>query len=114
MSKPKSGLFKGTKGEKTPIAIGERKANGQTNGNKIHHIFHKDQHGLREFLKSFNNDEAAALNRLNQEYNKYIKNSHIKDGFLKIKVNINGFEITIRGIVIDGVGHIGTAYQGDD
>lgn len=65
-------------------------------------------------LNSFNNDEDAAFNKLNEVYNNYIKGNGITNGYLQIKVNINGFNITIRGIVIDGVGHIGTAYEGDE
>ena len=113
MSKPKSGYFNGTKGSKTIKEDSGLTANTGIR-NKYHHIFDKERHNLREFLKSFKNDEEAAFNKLNEEYNTYIRGNNIKDGYLEIRININGFKITIKGVVIDGVGHIGTAYEGDN
>ena len=113
MSKPKSGLFNGTKGTKTTSPNSNSSTNS-SNKNKHHHIFDKERHRLRWYLESFNDDEEAAFNKLNEEYNNYIRNNKTKDGYLEINVNINGFRITIRGVVIDGIGHIGTAYEGDN
>lgn len=113
MSKPKSGLFNGTKGTKTTSPNSNSSTNS-SNKNKYHHIFDKERHRLRGYLESFNDDEEAAFNKLNEEYNNYIRNNKTKDGYLEINVNINGFRITIRGVVIDGVWHIGTAYEGDN
>lgn len=118
MSKPKSGVFTNTIGSKyKETQENETKNTTSTpkfDSNKKHHIFHQEKHNLQNYLKSFNNDEDAAFNKLNEEYNNYIKRNGITSGFLKIKVQINGFEITIRGVVIDGIGHIGTAYEGDE
>lgn len=113
MSKPKSGLFNGTEGAKTTSSNNSTTTNSR-NKNKYHHIFDKERHRLRGYLESFNNDEEAAFNKLNEEYNNYIRSNRTQNGYLEINVNINGFKITIRGVVIDGVGHIGTAYEGDN
>ena len=117
MSKPKSGYFNGTFGSK----VNESKDNSDyspssltMDKNKIRHIFNNPRHNLEEFLKTFNNDEEAAFNKLQEEYNNYIKSNNIKNGTLRVKVQINAFEITIRGIAIDCVGYIGTAYIGED
>lgn len=112
MSKPKSELFNGTTGAKTTSSDRVWVAN-HGNKNKYHHIFDKERHRLRRYLESFNNDEEAAFNKLDEEYNNYIRSNRTQNGYLEISVNINGFHITIRGVVIDGVGHIGTAYEED-
>ena len=118
MSKPKSELFSGTNGTKNNNSSTDLKNNsaGNITGdiNKPHHIFQQDKHKIKEFLKTFNNNEEAAYNRLREEYNNYISGNGIRSGLLKIKININGFDITIVGNVIDGVGHIGTAYIEDN
>lgn len=113
MSKPKSGLFNGTAGTKATSSDSDSVAN-TGNKNKYHHIFDKECHRLRRYLESFNNDEEAAFNKLNEEYNNYIRSNRTQNGYLEISVNINGFKIAIRGIVIDGIGRIGTAYEEDN
>lgn len=112
MSKPNSGTFKGTNGSKHSNKNNDSpKPSG--NDNKKNHIFHKERHNLKDFLKTFNNNEDAALNKIKEEYNNYIKSNGIKNGRVEITVQINGFNITIRGVAIDGVGHVGTAYEGE-
>lgn len=117
MSKPKSGMFNGTAGSKIVKASNESEkknpSNSKGDANKKNHIFHKERHKLQNFLKTFNNDEDAALNKLQEVYNNHIKSSGIKNGRVTVIVNINGFDITISGVAIDGVGHIGTAYEGE-
>lgn len=120
MSKPKSGLFNGTSGVKSCKGADDATSQPESKKpiasaadvNKYHHVFHQDRHNLKEFLKTFSNDEGAAFDRLQQEYNKYIRQNGIRNWRLQITVKINGFDLTIRGTVIDGIGHIGTAYQG--
>lgn len=114
MSKPKSGLFSGTSSTKESNANTDSTNKGGGSKNKYHHIFDKEQHKLQRYLKTFDNDQEAAFNKLSEEYNNYIRSHNSPNGYLEIKVNINGYKITIRGVVIDGVGNIGTAYEEDE
>ena len=114
MSKPKSELFHGTSGTKQPKSGVDTNNASSGKVNKYHHIFDKPQHKLQKYLETFNNDQEAAFNKLNEEYNNYIRDHNSPDGYLEIKLNINDCKITIRGVVIDGVGNIGTTFGEDD
>ena len=78
--------------------------------NKLHHIFGQSKHNFDEFLRAFNGDQKLAYNKLFKETTKYVNTNGITGQFDKITVNVIGYDITVSGIVIDGIVNIGTAY----
>ncbi len=79
--------------------------------NKANHAFHnkKHDHHLDEVLESFNNDEISAYKKMTEIAQNYIDNigASSADQFI---INVNGFDVTVRGKVIDGFFRITTAY----
>ena len=78
--------------------------------NKLNHIFGKPEHNLEGFLKMFNGDQTAAYNAILRATEEYVKINNIVGRFQNIVVNVNGFDITVRGNVVDGIVKIGTAF----
>ncbi len=78
--------------------------------NKLNHIFGNPEHNFDGFLKMFNGDQTAAYNALLRATEEYVKINNIVGRFQDIVVNVNGFNITVRGNVIDGIVKIGTAF----
>ena len=78
--------------------------------NKLEHIFGNEQHNLGDFLNSFNGDRTAAYIALLNATQEYIQTNDITGTFMNIVVEVNGFFITVRGTVVDGIVKIGTAF----
>jgi len=81
------------------------------NPNDLHHIFNNPthNHNLNSFLQSFRGNEVHAYNAVQRA----ISNSPglPQSGvFEAIVVQVNGFAISVKGTVIDGVVRIGTFY----
>lgn len=83
---------------------------GAVDPNKLNHILGKDQHNLGDYLKSFGNNQKDAYNALLNATRDYVKANEITGNFKDIIVNVNGFDITVRGAVVDGIIKIGTAF----
>lgn len=79
--------------------------------NKLNHIFGKQQHNLDPLLDSFAGNQEIAYRALFQATDNYVKSNGITGVFKDAVVNVNGFNITVRGNVIDGVTKIGTAFM---
>ena len=82
--------------------------NNAVDANKLNHIFGKASiiwMNLYIFLM-----EEQAYSALLEETVKYIKANNISGVFQNITLNVNGFNITVRGNVVDGVVKIGTAF----
>jgi len=79
--------------------------------NKANHIFGKSDHGLDGLLRVYNGDQTKALEAIIKSTQnlanegKLIQNFH--DG---VSINVQGFDIVVRGEIIDGVVEIGTAF----
>lgn len=58
----------------------------------------------------FNGDQTAAYNAILRATEEYVKINNIVGRFQNIVVNVNGFDITVRGNVVDGIVKIGTAF----
>ena len=84
--------------------------NNSVDANKLNHIFGKAEHNLDEFVHFFNGNQEQAYSALLKETVKYIKANNISGMFQNITLNVNGFNITVRGNVVDGVVKIGTAF----
>jgi hypothetical protein len=80
--------------------------------NKLNHIFHNlaHDHKLDKFLVSFGGNEESAFRALQQAAQDYVVQHNIVGHIDDIIVNVNGFEITVRGEVIDGFARISTAF----
>ena len=66
------------------------------------------------FLNSYGGNQAAAYGAVlsaGQSYVTVARISGVINAYNQITVSVNGFNITIRGNVINGCLHIGTFYQ---
>ena len=79
--------------------------------NKWHHIFDDPKHNLNQFLDTFNGNQEQAYNALQSEVQQVVQKQGITDYTEQgIIVNINGFDITVTGKVVNGIAKIGTAF----
>jgi len=124
MSKPNSGLFptniknkaynKNTEQERKSA---DAKPNSQKDSNslpvveenKYNHVF-KEKHNLEELVKTFNGNEETLMNTVQKEVQDYINKHNINNKIYECDVSINGFVLTIRGKVLNGVARVGTCF----
>ena len=81
--------------------------------NDYHHIFDNPQHNLAPFLNSYGGNQAAAYGAVLSAGQSYVTAACISgviNAYNQITVSVNGFNITIRGNVINGRLHIGTFF----
>ena len=78
------------------------------NSNDLGHIFNKAGHKLDSFLKSFGGNQTKAYNAVQQAGQNYVNATKATGLVQDIVVNVNGHNITIRGMVINGEFKIGT------
>ncbi len=94
----------GLSGDQTASAV----ARAATNANKLSHIFGRAGHNLDPLVKACRS-EGKALQALRDVGAKNFPK--IANGIPKeISVNINGVEVTVRGILVDGQFQLGTAF----
>ncbi len=84
-------------------------ANTACNANDLNHIFGRTKHNLNGFLSSYGNDQSSAYNALQNAIQNHVDANGIS-GLYKEVINVGGFEITVKGKVIDGVARIATAF----
>lgn len=91
--------FIGGSGSATTIRVG---------ANKLVHIFGKEAHKLGGLLQRFRTQEAAylAVERATQAA---VVAGGITGKF-EISVKVVGFNVTVRGVAIDGIARIGTFF----
>nr|WP_314374626.1 hypothetical protein [uncultured Campylobacter sp.] len=79
--------------------------------NKLNHIFNKTEHKLDDFLNKFENNQQQAYNAIIKEFEKDMANGELPNNFTNgHKVNIKGYEITVRGVIKNGKPKIGTMF----
>ncbi|NLK67062.1 MAG: hypothetical protein GX282_06265 [Campylobacteraceae bacterium] len=79
--------------------------------NKLNHIFNKKEHKLDEFLNKFGNNQNQAYDATIKALEKDMANGKLPDKFTNgYKINVSGFEITVRGVIKDGKPEIGTMF----
>lgn len=90
-------------------AVDATKAISKVDVNKLNHIFGQAKHKLDDFVAALGSREVAydALQKGTQA----AVGAQKITGKFEIKVVVNGFAITVRGIVVDGVARIGTAFR---
>lgn len=68
--------------------------------NKLNHIFNKKEHKLDDFLNKFENNQQQAYSATIKELEKDMAKGKLPNNFTSgYKVNIKGFEITVRGVI---------------
>ena len=81
--------------------------------NDYNHIFGNPQHKLDEFVGYYGGNQAAAYSAVSVAAQAYVT-SHQITGIInasnQITVNVSGFNITVRGNVINDRLHIGTFF----
>jgi RHS repeat-associated protein len=80
--------------------------------NDLNHIFHNPNHGhhLDDLLEAFGGNEQATYNAVWREFSKVAGKytaDELKSG---ISVTVKGLNVTVRGVVVDGVAKIGTFF----
>ena len=79
--------------------------------NKLNHIFNKKGHKLDDFLNKFENNQQKAYNAIIKELERDMANGKLPNNFTNgYKVNIKGYEITVRGVIKNGKPKIGTMF----
>ena len=79
--------------------------------NKLNHIFNKKEHKLDDFLSKFENNQQQAYSATIKELEKDMAKGKLPNNFTSgYKVNIKGFEITVRGVIKNGKPEIGTMF----
>ena len=92
-------------GEDAEAALAQARANA----NKIKHIFDKAQHKLDPLVKNCGSP-GRALQTLQRAAAKGASTS-VGDGvFQEFTVNINGISVVVRGVLVNGVFQVGTAF----
>ncbi|MFY4691594.1 hypothetical protein ACOTVD_11255, partial [Campylobacter jejuni] len=85
----------------------------QTNNiqNKLNHIFNKKEHDLDDFLKSFGNSKEKAYEAVAKRIEKDYVSGKVSENFIQGHIiNINGFNIEVRGVIKNGKAKIGTMF----
>ena len=77
--------------------------------NTLHHIFGKAQHNLGGYLTSFGGNQASAFAALESATARAL-GANAAAGTFETVVVVNGFQITVRGAIVNGVVRIGTAF----
>jgi RHS repeat-associated protein len=85
------------------------KALSNVNSNTLNHIFGKPGHNLGNFLNKFGGNQIKAYDAIMLATQKQIAKNQISGVFQQV-VRVKGFDITVRGNVIDKIVKIGTAF----
>ena len=107
--KPKS-VAKGSPKSKSVPKGGSKGGTVKVDPNKLKHIFGKAEHKLQDFLKSYKGNQTNAFNAIEKAIQKYVTKNGITGTFKDVVIKVKGYNITVRGAVIDGKVKIGTAF----
>jgi hypothetical protein len=77
--------------------------------NKLDHIFGQARHNLNPVVNAYGNREAA-YNAVYSEFSRVAGNYTNAQLNRGIQVSVRGFNITVRGTIVDGVARIGTFF----
>ena len=79
--------------------------------NKLHHVFDNAGHNLDDFLNGFGGNQPTAFEAVRDATQAVIDAAGQTSGLIDdIIVNVGGTDVTVRGVVIDGVVRIGTFF----
>ena len=78
---------------------------------KINHIFNKKDHKLDKFLENFQNNPKQAYDVTIDALKEEISAGKLPNNFTNgYKINVDGFEIEVRGVIKNGKPEIGTMF----
>jgi RHS repeat-associated protein len=77
--------------------------------NKANHVFGKSEHNLNGLLKKYSGNTVKAYRGITDATQKYVKKNNITENFETI-LKVKGYNVTIRGTVINGMARISTAF----
>ncbi|MBC7352068.1 MAG: hypothetical protein H5U08_06890 [Thermogutta sp.] len=77
--------------------------------NKLHHVF-RSQHALMQQLVGRYGSKQAAYKVLQEAVVKTLEQQGKLAGEYEIEVVVSGMKVTVRGVIIDGVVRMGTAF----
>lgn len=79
--------------------------------NKLHHVFDNAGHNLDDFLNGFGGNQEAAFEAVKNATQAAIDAAGQTSGLIDdIIINVGGTDVTVRGVVIDGIVRIGTFF----
>ncbi|MDR2939023.1 MAG: hypothetical protein LBV08_01745 [Clostridiales bacterium] len=81
--------------------------------NKLNHLFGKAEHNFDGLLKSFGGNQSQAYNVIQTAAQNYVTQNSITgviNASNQIIVNVAGYNVTVRGVVVDGVLKMGTSF----
>lgn len=79
--------------------------------NKLHHIFDDAGHHLDDFLNGYGGNQGSAFEAVKNATQAVINAAGQTSGLIDdIVVNVGGTNVTVRGVVINGVVRIGTFF----
>ena len=79
--------------------------------NKINHVFNKKDHKLDKFLENFQNNPKQAYDVTIDALKEEISAGKLPNNFTNgYKINVDGFEIEVRGVIKNGKPEIGTMF----
>ncbi len=78
--------------------------------NKLNHIFNNPEHNLDPLVEFNNGDQATTFSEVAKEASKVAGNYTNGQLMKGIQVSVQGFTVTVRGTIIDGVFKIGTFF----
>lgn len=83
--------------------------------NELNHIFNKSEHHLDDFLNYFGGNQTMAYNAVKNAAQIYvnvnkISNKVFTSNLNPLELNVNGFDISVGGRVMNGIFKIGTFF----
>lgn len=79
--------------------------------NKLHHVFDNAGHNLDDFLNGFGGNQETAFEAVKNATQTVIDAAGQTSGLIDdIIVNVGGTNVTVRGVVIDGIVRVGTFF----
>jgi hypothetical protein len=86
---------------------------GKVDPNKLNHLFGKAEHNFDALLKSFGGNQSKAYTAIENAAQSYVTKNNITgviNATNQITVKVSGYNVTVRGNVVDGVLKLGTAF----
>lgn len=81
------------------------------NANRLIHIFGQARYRLTPLLNLFGGNQTAAFNAVQSATVAALTRAGITSGTFEIVVTVGGMNVTVRGIIQNGVVHIGTFFM---
>jgi hypothetical protein len=81
------------------------------NANRLIHIFGQARHNLSGLLSQFGGNQTAAFNAVQNATVTALSNAGVTSGTFQTTVTVGGLQVTVRGIVENGIVRIATFFM---